>query len=711
MPIVSTKRVKQVDDFPVDHLSASSLVKFGSNPVMFKINEIQGEYIECLSSAKSVLGKGFHKAMEAYYFGTENHPVTTEDEALELGLNVGMDFLKMYNDGFIDYNKQIPNKQKLFDKFTFLYSHYVKEKGWDCGEEALYAEHLMKYTVALKWRGEDLLLPVPLKGYTDKIFRKDGLLKIKDYKTVAAFTDLEKIDGSKMLAAVTYYLLVYAETGEEPYSIVYEEVKHTLNRDGGSQIQTYEIVFADHDLYFDFFFRYYGDVVRGLNGEMVYVPNVYTLFDNEVSLVAYINKLDVDEEAAKLMKKHRVSNITDVLRKRTQKTKNVHKFMETAAKQFTSAQAINYEDMKDHDKIKTKMMEHGMMLDFDSKQDGYSVDLYRFTPSIGLAMKKIQNYVPDVEQVLGATNVRILAPIPGTTLVGFEVPRKDRQYPGAATKAQNLVLPIGVDITGNKNYIDIRTAPHVLVAGTTGSGKSETLRSMLFSIGGTAEIWIADPKGVEFNDIKCQRYAEESADIRNMLEDAVMEMDARFTDMKQRKLRDWDGKPLIVMVDEFGDFILENPQGITRYNYNNWTKGRLQKEFLKRWAKENPDKPMYDCSNFKKDTFVNVLEDMDEKMLGKYSEMSAEDLVVKLAQKARAAGIHLIIATQSPRATIITGRIKANIPTRIALRTSSEVESRIIVDTPGAEKLLGKGDMLLMRSDSNELTRLQGYKN
>ena len=187
-----------------------------------------------------------------------------------------------------------------------------------------------------------------------------------------------------------------------------------------------------------------------------------------------------------------------------------------------------------------------------------------------------------------------------------------------------------------------------------------------------------------------------------MLEDLAEEMDRRYSDMKQQKLRHWNGKPLICVIDEFGDFILQNPEGSAAVNYYTWTIPRLTREFMKR----NPE---YDCSNFSKDTFCSVLTDQDEKTRGKYSELNAEKLLVKLAQKARAAGIHLIIATQSPRAKILTGGIKANFPTVIALRTANKIESEIVLDQPGAEQLLGKGDALLKRSDSKDVTRIQGY--
>ena len=110
-----------------------------------------------------------------------------------------------------------------------------------------------------------------------------------------------------------------------------------------------------------------------------------------------------------------------------------------------------------------------------------------------------------------------------------------------------------------------------------------------------------------------------------------------------------------------------------------------------------------------KQNFIDMLVDHDEEHRSKYAELSGEKLVVKLAQKARAAGIHLVIATQSPRVTVVTGAIKANFPTRIALRTSNSTESDIILDQMGAEKLLGKGDALLLRSDSADLVRVQGY--
>lgn len=654
MPLVTTSRAKQDTTFPVDHLSSSSLAKFGSNPVMFKINEIQGEYIETLSSAKSVLGKAFHKAMEAYRFGTETKPVSTEGEALELGLKVGMEYLECYNDGFIEYNTKIQNKEKLYEKFTFLYHHYVQERGWASDEEPLYAEHMMKYNVAAVWRGQHLNLPVALKGYTDLIYRQDGKLKIKDYKTVEKFSDLERIDGAKILAAVTYFLLVFAETGEEPYSMVYEEVKHTLNKNGGSQIQTYEVVFADHDLYFDFFFRYYGDVVRALNGEQVYVPNVYALFDNEVAMVAYINRLDVDEEQAKLMKRHRVDNITDLLRKRVQNTKSKNKFAQTVEKSLSAGKTINYKAMKDHDKIKTKMMEHGMVLEFETKVEGNTVNLYRFNPSIGLSMKKIKNYVPDIEQVLGKDKVRILAPEPGTNFVSFEVPRDARTFPALPKHNGSFELALGETTTKETFRYDIREAPHMFVAGSTGGGKSVFICNLIEQLLETpnVDLHLFDPKRVELSHYKtkAKEYQNQTTAILKSLLELEKEMNRRYTMMEEagaRHIRDVKRlRYKFIIIDEYAELALKTEVG---------------------------------------------------------------SVVQSLAQLGRAAGIHVIIATQRASTKVISGDIKVNFPTKAVFKMSKKIDSVVMLDEPGAEKLLGKGDMLFA-ADGSEMIRLQGYK-
>lgn len=627
------------------------MIKFSSNPILFKIGYVNGEQFETVTSASGVLGSAFHHAMEVYSGGTDI-PVGNEAEGIELGLKAGMEYLENYNDGFINWTEAIPNKQKLFERFTFLFQEYVKQIPWDNGAVAIEAE--LKHSVNVEWRGERLVLPVPLKGRIDKVFREDKKLKLKDYKTCSQYSRTDKIDGAKMLQAVSYYLLAYAEYGEAPYSMIFEEAKYTKNSDGSPQVRQYEMVFAENDLWFDFFFRFYEDMTRGLNGEMVYVPNVHTLFDNEISIIAYIHRLDVTEEAARLMKKHQVSTVTDLLKKQIQSAGHMRQFMKAVEKQMVEAKNINYQTMKNEDRIKTKLMEHGVVLQFDRLVEGASVDLYQYMPSIGVKMSKIESFGADVEQVLGVAGVRILAPIPNTSLVGFEVPRKTRTFP-ALPKAKGFDLAIGQTIMGKDRRFDIRMAPHLLIAGATGSGKSVFLGNLVKQLAAikSVKLHLFDPKMVELIEFASLpsviEYETGPLEILQSLRGLITIMNGRYKLMQESRaksiegMKGWDYR--FVVIDEFGDL---------------------------------------------------------------FQHREIQDAVLILAQKGRAAGIHLIIATQRPSVDIVSGTIKANFPVKVAFKTAKSTDSVVILDELGAEKLLGRGDMLFYGEEGIE--RLQGYR-
>ena len=671
------------DSFPLKHISASSMIKFSTNPVLFKIQYINKDRIDTAMGAGGVLGQAFHQSMEVYYGGSDTLVPVNEAEAMEYGLTAGMDFLNKYNDGFINFTKTIPDKQKMFDFLSFCYREYVKGNPYEI-DKVIGIEDEIIETVDVEWKGQRLVLPVRLKGRLDKVIREDGKLKIIDYKTCYSYSDPEKIDGAKILQAVEYYLLTYAKHGEEPYSLTFEEVKYTKNADGGPQVRKYEVVYAENELYFDFYFRFYEDMIRALNGEMVYVPNVYTMFDNEVSIISYIHRLDVSEEQAKLMKKHKVSNITDLLKREMQSAKNMRTLMKTIDKVFISAKSLNYEKMKNEEKIKTKMMEHGMMLEFNDVLEGSTVDMYRFIPSIGLKMSRLKNYAEDIEQVLGISNIRILAPIPDSTMVGFEVPRRERSFPMVPV-GSGFDIAIGQDIMGMHRRFDIRNAPHMLVAGASGSGKSVFLNALIEQLSRipNSELHLFDPKRVELSQHKSKavEYASDPFEIFHALTRLEKEMMARYDAMEKVGVRNITAMPEMkykfVVVDEFGELIVgEHVHKETKHTGHVITRGQHAGE---------------------------------EKIEETVTDLSAqiERKILRLAQLARAAGIHLVIATQRPSSDIIKGTIKANFPTKVVFKTAKAVDSQVILDELGAEKLAGKGDMLF--AGDNGIERLQGY--
>ena len=665
----------------IDHYSYSSLVKFSTNPFMFKVKYINGDHIESAHTVSGVIGKAFHVAMQNYY----ESKVIPELDPLKIGLEMGMNYMEEYVDNYIEYSSVVPNKQKAQEILAFAYNSYVTAKtDEEC--ELVATEELLEEEIDVKWRGEQLRMPVKLKGYIDKIIREDGKLIVVDYKTTRAFTDPEKIDGAKIIQAVQYYFLVYAKYGEAPYAMRYEEVKTTKNRDGEPQLKEYEIVYEDNEQFFDFYFRFYGDVTKAIQGESVFVPNINDFYDNEVALISYIHRLDIPEDKARQMKEMRVNNITDLLRKQIENAGNMRKLLKTAEKKFISAKNLNYNAMKQEEKIQTKLMEHGMLIKFDSKVEGNAVDLYRYHPSIGLKMSKLKSYVADIEQVVGATGIRILAPIPNTSLVGFEVPRKDRKFIETKPTPKGFELSMGVDIMGEDYKFDIRQAPHMLVAGATGSGKSVFLNSMIDQLAQNKEvdIHLFDPKMVELAQFSslATEYETETEKIHESIEKLVQEMNERYRTLSKAGVRNieqykGDMKYKVIVIDEFGDLIMSN---VTI------TKETNTGEKFTAGVRKGEDKVKTEKVNLSNEITRNIL---------------------LMAQKARACGMHMIIATQRPSTDIITGTIKANFPTKVAFRTAKEIDSRVLLDESGAEKLLGKGDMLFS-SDAGQI-RLQGY--
>jgi S-DNA-T family DNA segregation ATPase FtsK/SpoIIIE len=282
---------------------------------------------------------------------------------------------------------------------------------------------------------------------------------------------------------------------------------------------------------------------------------------------------------------------------------------------------------------------------------------------------------------LAAKKVRVVAPIPGKAAVGVEIPNTERTLVTLGDlflkkdikSAKVLDFYLGLDVTGKPIVPNLKDAPHLIIAGATGQGKSVCINSILISFLYTCtpedlRLILVDPKMVElkmFNGIE-HLLTEVITDKRKSitaLKWLVGEMERRYSLMEQASVRD-----------------------IARYN-----------EKMAKSSDPNAEHFPY---------IVLVVDELNDLMV--VNKKETEDLIVRLSQKARAAGIHLILATQRPSVDVITGVIKANFPSRIAFLTQSRIDSRTILDQGGAEQLLGKGDMLLSYTGSNELIRLQG---
>jgi S-DNA-T family DNA segregation ATPase FtsK/SpoIIIE len=389
------------------------------------------------------------------------------------------------------------------------------------------------------------------------------------------------------------------------------------------------------------------------------------------SILAYIHRLDDDEERARVFKEMKVDNITDFLKKKIQKEGSMKKYLETVTSRFVSGATLNYKTMTIPEKIKMKLAEHGLGVEFQDMIKGNTVTLYRFEASIGLKMSKIEAYVKDIEQVVAVSGIRVLAPIKNTSLVGFEIPLETRTFPKNTRKSDNLI--IGLDILGQEIELNVEEMPHLLVSGTTGSGKSVFLGEVVRQLQKKYKTLIFDPKGVDFKG-----GISDHLEIAKSLSGLVVEMKERYEEMKQKSVKKWSQtgkKSTLVIIDEYNDLFMSKQK-------IEIGKKEITKVFAKKTKKV--EVPVYDTIGNVIDTNIKIL-----------------------AQKARSAGIHIILATQRPSIKVIDGDIKANFSTRISFRLPTITDSKVVLDCEGAEKLLGKGDGLLLKDGF--ITRFQSF--
>lgn len=326
----------------------------------------------------------------------------------------------------------------------------------------------------------------------------------------------------------------------------------------------------------------------------------------------------------------------------------------------------------------------GIKVTVERAEIGPSVTKYEVKPAVGVRVNRISNLSDDLALALAAKDVRIEAPIPGKSLIGIEVPNSDittvsfrELWEQSQTKAENfLEIPLGKAVNGTARAFDLSKMPHLLVAGSTGSGKSVAVNGIIASILMKArpdqvKFMMVDPKMVElsvYNDIPhlLIPVVTNPRKASKALQKVVDEMENRyelFAKVGVRNIAGFNAK-----VEEFN----------------------AQSEY-----KQIP-LPL----------IVVIVDELADLMMVASKEV--EDAIIRLGQKARAAGIHMILATQRPSVDVISGLIKANVPSRVAFAVSSGTDSRTILDENGAEKLLGRGDMLFKPIDENHPVRLQG---
>ena len=345
--------------------------------------------------------------------------------------------------------------------------------------------------------------------------------------------------------------------------------------------------------------------------------------------------------------------------------------------------------------IKRTLKKFNIDVEMDAVTIGSSITRYAIKPAEGVKLEKIVGLQTNLEYALAASPIRIEAPIPGKSLVGIEVPNKVKQTIGLASlfaspeytdSPKPLLVAMGKGITGEAQFADVARMPHGLIAGTTGSGKSVAIHNLIISLlfrnsPDQLRFIMVDPKRVEltlYNGIPhlLTPVITDAKLVLRALKWAIKEMERRLDILQSVKA-----------------------QNISTYHEKVYRPAKTafeEKGSPEEERDELPEPLPY---------IVIIIDELADLMSTYPKELEA--CIVRLAQMSRAVGIHLILSTQRPSVNVITGTIKANIPTRVALNVASQIDSRTILDQAGAEKLLGKGDMLFLSNESPKPIRLQ----
>ena len=666
----------------IEYLSPSAMMAYLSNPMYFKKRYILKQY-DTEKSVTGLIGIAGHKALERLYSG-----MAVDDAILE-----GQRVIESTSDFEIKYNTSVNCREKLLVGYNRAINFFISElpafHKVISLEEAINTDAQSAVTPGAK-------LPLPINVRLDMLTaNQQKELEIIDYKFVHSYTNPDVDDFKRWIQGMFYYYAVWSKYGLAPKRMRFLECKTSQNKDGSAQVKPWVMEY-DRQEDFGIFERLFGDVVLDMNNPgRLFLPNPADNMNGQDMFEIYRQGDEIMGVEAPVAIKHRTEEMNFV------------------DKQFvpSAGSSASTESYTPEERIRKKLQEFGIVVEMQTTYQGASVTKYTMAPSRGVRMSKVEAHAKDLALVLEAEKVRVEAPIPGTHLVGVEVPSKERTVVPLTDKhltPGTLNIPVGIDVYGTVHHADITSMPHLLIAGATGSGKSVLLNVILHSLtkqmaSDKLKLVLIDPKQVELAAYAGDPHLYGDGAIVTSPLDAVRTLDAMVREMERRyqQLADVGARSIdqykgtmpkiVVIVDEFADLMMTDIKpGIESMDIKTFNRNLL-------WYIEQSNGRLT-----QKATKLAIKE-----TLAKDTPPSAEHSIIRLAQKARAVGIHLILATQRPSADVVTGLIKANIPTKIAFATTTSINSKIILDQVGAEQLTGKGDMLFA-PPSGEVKRLQG---
>lgn len=672
-------------NFLISSWSYSKVRTFARNQAAFEMTYIYGGFIT--TSATTIAGQGYHRAKQAYWNAKKEGRV--------------IDLVEMEVVAFAEIDETPANKWKLsktmptveeskekaYKTVSALLRNFIAEKATyeDDIEEVLAVEMSLQAFVTVN--GVDI--PLPCKAIIDLVVRtKSGKIAIVDHKSKQAFTPEVEIVLSVAKQAVTYTLVYEASEGHYVDEVWFVENKYSQNKDKSAQLNKY-VIPMDQDtraLYEAKLYEPLKCMIEAVsNPDYVYIANDDDNFVDQAELnnfwarlqISEISEFNLEESKADLITK-RIKKIRDSSTTSVSPTV-IKKYQQNASK-FIQYDMSNM-DIPQEQKIEHVLRTFGLQVQVAHKFFGYSSNTFLLEIGAGVKVGSIYSHRLDIANALDVANVRIspeLKVYDGRSYlaIDFAKKRENSLYFNPADLV-GMKIPIGKDNFGNVVVWDLEnhSTPHALICGATGSGKSVCIKSIIeyARVAGIDHIVIFDPKFefLAYNDVP-------GFSVYNDIEEIEQQMMELVEEMQDRVVRGKKSTTLVIF-DEFADAVANSRKGNDLKVYEDQTIG-FTAQGMPRTKKVH----------------VGDLKALEENLR-------------ILLQKGRSTGFRIVAATQRASVKVITGDAKVNFPVQICFRVPKEIDSKVVIDEPGAEGLAGQGDGLIKSPEHHGTVRFQAY--
>jgi len=699
MSIYKTYNNEQLENhfsqFLINSWSYSKVNTFSRNPKAFECEYVYG--YRSKSSATSVAGNAYHKAVEMYFSMMKNNEPLPDLVQME---QIAFDYIEEVDARDWKIQKTAPTVNECITKANSTSSSLIQNF---LKEVSVYTDDIAE-VLEVEFFGKDVFvtvngvdIPLPLSFRTDVIVKtKSGKVAIIDHKSKGQFTAEADIKLAIGKQAVTYVIGYESATGTKVDEVWFVENKYSQNRDKSPQLVKFNLEFDENSRKYYEAMLYEGlrALIQAVNDpDYVYVMNdsdnlvdlaeMYDFWTK--TLLAEVEDFNIDPSKSEIIRT-RLKKIKDS-RIKTINPSVIKQFRQKAA-EFIQYDYSN-KDMTQEEKIEHVLRGFGTIVRVAKKFDGFSSNTYLLEISAGVKISSIASHKLDLANALDVNTVRVsqnLIVWENKSYLGIEVSKKrERDLLFDKKDLVDMKIPIGKDNFGNVIHWDLNnhSGPHLLVGGSTGSGKSVALRSIIeyAKLAGIKQIIILDPKfefcrmGIKGTGVVI---ISEILQIEEALEKLVEEMNIRVKENREEKT--------LIIFDEFADAQAQGRKG-----------------------KELDIMEMVQVGYVKvKGMFGEQLEPK-MKLQKTGTRNTLEENLRVLLQKGRSVGFRIVAATQRASAKIITGDSKANFPCQLCFRMPKEIDSRVMLDEPGAEALAGGGDFLIKSPEYMDAVRGQAY--